>query len=136
VLGRITGQWADSPLVNNEQFSLGGEDTVRGYLEAETLGDSGHAGTVELHGPDFARFTRPVLTQLYVFGFVDSGVATLLDPLPGQDYHLRLWSTGVGLQLAGPAGLAGSLDYAIPEQDGTRTRKHHPRVDFSVRIGF
>lgn len=136
ILGRMSGQWADSPLVNNEQFSLGGEDTVRGYLEAETLGDSGLAGTIELHGPDFGRLTRPVLTQLYLFGFVDSGVATLLDPLPGQDYHVNLWSTGVGLQLAGPAGLDGSLDYAIPEEDGLRTRKHHPRIDFSVRFGF
>ena len=136
ILGRVTGQWADSPLVNNEQFSLGGEDTVRGYLEAETLGDSGVAGTVELHGPDLGSFTKPVLTQLYLFGFVDSGVATLLDPLPGQDYHLHLWSTGAGLKLAGLAGLDGTLDYAIPEQDGIRTRKHHPRVDFSVRFGF
>jgi len=136
VLGRLSGQWADSPLVNNEQYSLGGEDTVRGYLEAETLGDSGAAGTLELHSPDFAHFTRPVLTQLYVFGFVDAGVATLLDALPGQDWHEDLWSTGVGMQLAGPYGLNGSLDYAIPEKDGIRTRKHHARIDFSVRFGF
>jgi hemolysin activation/secretion protein len=135
-LARVSGQWADSPLVNNEQFSLGGEDTVRGYLEAETLGDTGTAGTLELHTPDVGRFTRPVLTQLYFLGFIDAGVATLLDPLPGQDYHLNLWSTGVGMQLAGPAGLIGSLDYAMPEENGIRTRKHHPRVDFSVRFGF
>ena len=136
VLGRVSGQWADSPLVNNEQFSLGGEDTVRGYLEAETLGDTGAAGTLELHSPDFGRFTRPVLSQLYLFGFVDAGVATLLDALPGQAYHVDLWSTGVGLQLAGPYGLNGSLDYAIPEENGIRTRKHHGRVDFSVRFVF
>jgi hypothetical protein len=40
------------------------------------------------------------------------------------------------MQLAGPAGLIGSLDYAMPEENGIRTRKHHPRVDFSVRFGF
>lgn len=135
-LGRLSGQWADTPLVNNEQFSLGGADTVRGYLEAETLGDTGAAGTFELHSPDIGRFTRPVLTQLYVFGFVDAGVATLLDALPGQAYHVDLWSTGAGLQLAGPAGLNGSLDYAIPEKNGIRTHKHHGRIDFSVRFGF
>jgi hemolysin activation/secretion protein len=135
-LGRLTGQWADTPLVNNEQFSLGGMDTVRGYLEAETLGDTGAAGTFELHSPDIGRFTRPVLTRLYFFGFVDAGVATLLDALPGQDWHADLWSTGAGLQLAGPGGLNGSFDYAIPEKDGIRTRKHHGRIDFSVRFGF
>lgn len=136
VLGRASGQWADSPLVNNEQFSLGGEDTVRGYLEAETLGDSGVAGTLELHSPDFGRFMKPVLTQLYVFGFVDAGVATLLDPLPGQEFHTDLWSTGVGLSLAGPAGLAGTLDYAVPQESSIRTRKHHERIDFSLHFGF
>jgi hemolysin activation/secretion protein len=136
VLGRVAGQWADSPLVNNEQFSLGGQDTVRGYLEAETLGDSGAAGTVELHSPDFGHFMKPALTQLYVFGFVDAGVATLLDALPGQDYHTSLWSTGAGLALAGPAGLFGSLDYAIPQKSGTRTRKRDGRIDFSIHFGF
>lgn len=136
VLGRVSGQWADSPLVNNEQFSLGGVDTVRGYLEAELLGDTGAAGTVELHTPDIGRHLEPVLTNLYFLGFVDAGISTLLYPLPGQDFHQDLWSTGVGLQLAGPAGLIGSLDYAIPEEDSTRTRKHHGRVDFSVHFGF
>lgn len=136
VLGRVSGQWSDGPLVNNEQFSLGGEDTVRGYLEASSLGDSGASGTVELHTPDIGRHLEPVLTNLYFFGFVDAGVATLLDPLPGQDYHQDLWSTGVGMQLAGPGGLLGSLDYAIPQRNATDTRKHHSRVDFSVRFGF
>lgn len=136
LLGRVSGQWADSPLVNNEQFSLGGMDTVRGYLEAETLGDTGAAGTIELHSPDVGHHLEPALSNLYFLGFVDAGITTLLDPLPGQDYHASLWSTGVGLQLAGPAGLLGTLDYAIPEENGLRTRKHHPRVDFSLRFGF
>lgn len=136
VLTRVQAQWADTPLVNNEQFSLGGVDTVRGYLEAETLGDTGAAGTVELHTPDFGPHLRPVLTQLYLFTFVDAGIATLLNPLPGQDYHLDLWSTGAGLQLAGPGGLVGTVDYAIPEKNGIDTHRHHGRVDFSLQFGF
>jgi hemolysin activation/secretion protein len=136
LLTRVQGQWADTPLVNNEQFSVGGVDTVRGYLEAETLGDSGAAGTVELHSPDFGPRLRPVLTQLYLFTFVDAGIATLLNPLPGQDYHSDLWSTGAGLQLAGPGGLVGTIDYAIPEKSGIDTHRHHGRVDFSLQFGF
>jgi hypothetical protein len=77
-----------------------------------------------------------VLTQLYLFTFVDAGIATLLNPLPGQDYHLDLWSTGAGLQLAGPGGLVGTVDYAIPEKNGIDTHKHHGRVDFSLQFGF
>ncbi len=42
--GKVQGQIADGPLVSSEQFSIGGLDTVRGYLESETLGDNGVVG--------------------------------------------------------------------------------------------
>jgi hemolysin activation/secretion protein len=126
---RMSSQWADSPLVNNEQFALGGIDTVRGYLVAEALGDSGAAGTLELRLPR-------LLGQLYGFGFVDGGVATLLDPLPAQPYRVRLWSTGAGARIDNLAGFSGELDYAIPEVNGPTTPRGDWHVDFSVRYGF
>jgi hemolysin activation/secretion protein len=135
LFGRLSGQWATTPLVNNEQFSLGGEDTVRGYLEAETLGDLGVAGTFELHSPNIGALWGP-LGQLYVFGFVDGGVASLLDALPGQHWSVRLWSTGGGLRLVSPTGLSGSFDYAVPEANGIQTHKGDGRMDFLVRYGF
>lgn len=136
IRGRLTSQWSQDPLVNNEQFSLGGQDTVRGYLEAETLGDSGAAGQLELHSPQLGRHFGSILGQLYGFAFVDAGIATLLDPLPSQLYDFHLWSTGVGLRLEGASGFFGTLDYAIPQEDGVRTRKHEGRFDFMVRYGF
>jgi hypothetical protein len=60
----------------------------------------------------------------------------LLDPLPGQNYKLRLWSTGAGLRLQNPWGFTGTLDYAVPEADGVTTRKGDSRIDFWVRYGF
>lgn len=136
LLGRVSGQWADSPLVNNEQFALGGIDTVRGYLEAEALGDSGAAGTFELHSPLLGSHLGPILGQIYGFGFVDGGVTTLLDPLPAQPYHVRLWSVGAGARIEHPTGLSGELDYALPEANGPTTPKGDWHVDFSVRYGF
>jgi hemolysin activation/secretion protein len=135
LLGRLTSQWSADPLVNNEQFALGGLDTVRGYLEAETLGDTGVAGTLELHSPPLGRFGTTV-KPLYGFVFVDAGVATLLEPLSSQDYNFHLWSAGVGLRLENATGLSGTIDVAIPESTGIRTRKHAGRVDFSVRYGL
>jgi hypothetical protein len=38
--------------------------------------------------------------------------------------------------LESSSGLSGSLDYAIPEKDGVRTRKHDGRFDFLIRYGF
>lgn len=136
VLARFSSQWSANPLVNNEQFSLGGLDTVRGYLEAETLGDSGIAGTFELHTPTLPAHLGAVRIPVYAFGFVDAGVATLLDPLPAQEYKLRLWSTGGGLRIENAAGVAGEVDYAIAEAAGLRTRQGQGRVDFTLRYGF
>src|SRR6185437_15275914 len=108
-LARFSSQWSGNPLVNNEQFSLGGVDTVRGYLEAETLGDSGLAGTLEMHSPPVGKHLGSMLSPLYGYIFIDGGVATLLDPLPSQDYNLHLWSTGVGMRLDTITGLGGAL---------------------------
>lgn len=136
LLGRVAGQWSQDPLVNNEQFALGGLDTVRGYLEAETLGDGGAAGSVELRSPGFGAIVAPALQPLLAFVFFDAGVATLEYPLPGQAYHVRLRSSGVGLRLDSAKGWTGLVDYALPGVDGVRTRKGDSRFDFSVRYGF
>ena len=45
---RLTGQIADQPLISNEQFAAGGADSVRGYYEAQLLGDSGLQGSLQL----------------------------------------------------------------------------------------
>ncbi|MDE2306031.1 MAG: ShlB/FhaC/HecB family hemolysin secretion/activation protein [Gammaproteobacteria bacterium] len=133
---RLTSQWADAPLVNNEQFALGGVDTVRGYLEAETLGDSGAAGSLELHGPALGPRLGSFLAPLYAYGFLDAGVATLIDPLPGQSRNLSLWSDGAGVRLDQMHGFSGDLDYAMTQRDGVRTRRHVGHIDFSVRYAF
>ncbi len=136
VLARWSGQWTESPLVNNEQFALGGSDTVRGYLEAETLGDAGLVGNVEFHSPIVGERLGKTLRMLYAFVFVDGGVATLLDPLPQQAHRSRLWSTGFGLRLENAAGFSGNLDYAIPQVTDTRTHTGDARIDFSVKYDF
>jgi hemolysin activation/secretion protein len=133
---RLNAQWSDSPLVNNEQFSVGGVDTVRGYLEAEALGDSGAAGGVELHSPSLGPHVGSFFAPLYFFVFVDGGVVTLVDALQGQRENTTLWSRGVGLRLENLQGVTGYLDYAEPERDGVRTLKGDSRIDFSLRYTF
>ena len=39
--GNMSGQWADKPLINLEQFAEGGNSSVRGYKEGEFYGDTG-----------------------------------------------------------------------------------------------
>ncbi len=121
-------QWADGPLVNNEQFTVGGVETVRGYLEAETLGDLGAAGTLEVH--------TPKLGLAYGFAFIDGGVAKIDDPLANQRPSVTLVGTGFGVRVENPRGFTGSLDYAVPRRPGVRTLKGDSRIDFLMRYGF
>lgn len=115
---------------------MGGAESVRGYLEAETLGDSGLTGSLELHGPALGRHAGPILSPLYPFLFVDGGVATIVNPLPSQRENVTLWSDGIGIRLENSHGWTGTLDYATPRRDGVRTLKDRSHFDFLLRYGF
>ncbi|HEY4209978.1 MAG TPA: ShlB/FhaC/HecB family hemolysin secretion/activation protein [Steroidobacteraceae bacterium] len=136
VLVRVNGQWSPRPLIDNEQLAIGGEDTVRGYLEAEALGDSGATGTLEVRSPKLGARFGSYFSPLYAFVFGDAGLVTVEEPLAQQAYQQHLSSTGVGLRIEGNSLLQGTLDYAIPLVDGPRTQRGQGRVDFSIRIGF
>lgn len=136
LLVRYNGQWSPVPLIDNEQLALGGLDTVRGYLEAEELGDYGIAGTIELHSPMLGDRLGPMLRPLYAFVFGDAGILALQEPLPQQSYREHLGSVGIGLRLEANSGFFGTLDGAVPLVDGPRTLRGHPRVDFSIHYGF
>jgi hemolysin activation/secretion protein len=136
ILARYTGQWTPNPLIDNEQLAIGGLDTVRGYLEAEVLGDYGAAATIEFHSPMLGDRWGSMLRPLYAFIFGDVGIVGLQQPLSSQPYHTRIDSAGVGLRLEAATGLYGTLDCAVPLVNGTRTIKDRPRLDFSIHYGF
>lgn len=136
---RAAGQFTTDPLISNEQFSMGGADSVRGYLESEELGDNGAYGAFELRSPQFARWLPNRLQQLYMFAFYDAGVVGILDPLPVDDVKVsrkHLSSGGVGLRLAGFGGLEADLDWAYPLQTTDHTPRGDSRLHFRVRYGF
>jgi hemolysin activation/secretion protein len=148
--GRLQGQLADGPLVSSEQFSLGGLDTVRGYLESETLGDDGVAGTFEVRSPDIGPTLQkllppppkdqtdnvlahvPVFNEWRFFVFADAGVATVLEPLPEQQSKFDLWSAGAGTRLKLFNYLNGMVLVAVPMISQAYTQAHNPRVDFRI----
>ncbi|MGA7074380.1 ShlB/FhaC/HecB family hemolysin secretion/activation protein [Bradyrhizobium sp.] len=68
-----TGQVASGPLYLSQQFYLGGAAFGRGYGAAETSGDNGMAGSLELRFDQKLNFKYATGYQLY--SFVDSGVA-------------------------------------------------------------
>lgn len=134
---RAGGQFATDPLISNEQFAVGGADSVRGYLESAELGDSGAYGTFELRSPQLVHW-EPI-QQLYLLSFYDAGVLGILEPLPvdGEKVsrkHLQSW--GVGFRLSAFGGLEADLDWAYPLRDSENTERGDSRLHFRVRYGF
>lgn len=133
--GRFTGQMTAAPLVSNEQLSIGGADTVRGYLESEELGDYGFSASLELRSPNFGLRLSERLPRAYLFAFFDAGNVAVHDPLEGQGRR-DLSSVGAGLRFSALEGLEGALDWAYPLVPASRTLDGDSRLHFQLTYGF
>jgi hemolysin activation/secretion protein len=130
---RADGQFAVEPLITNENYSISGADGVRGYLEAESLSDSGIKGSAQLQSPPFV---WQKISFGDVFVFYDEGHAMVIDPLQGQAGTTTLRSWGGGLHLLPGKWLNGSLTWADPLVNGPNTRHGDSRLLFVVRGMF
>ncbi len=162
--GRIQAQAASGPLVSSEQMSVGGFDTVRGYLESETLGDEGAVGSFEVRTPNIGDLLQKSLAKAApaaaaakgsaataatpasapvtffdewrFFGFVDAGMDKVIDPLPEQQSQFELWSYGVGTSFKVLDHFNGMVALAVPMISQANTQAHDPRVDFRIWSQF
>jgi hemolysin activation/secretion protein len=134
--GHVVAEVSPDPLVSNEQLSVGGLDTVRGYYESEALGDFGGAGQLELRSPSFAHYVGSPLTSVRVHAFLDAGAAAIRDPLPGQVASAALASVGVGARFRLYDHLSGAVEDAVPLRNGPVTRAGTNRVLFSLSGDF
>jgi hemolysin activation/secretion protein len=139
IYGEVDGQVSNEPLISNEQFSAGGEGSVRGYLQSELLGDDGVHGTVELRTPPLALYLDKggfALNDLRLFAFTDGAHGTLLDPLPGQQSIFDLASAGVGFHSTWLKLIHLDVDVGEPLITGVSTKRYQPRVDFRLYSNF
>jgi hemolysin activation/secretion protein len=135
LVGKIDGQLASGPLISTEQFGTGGLDSVRGYTEAERLGDNGIHGSLELRSPQLLNRDSPHITQSYVYLFGDAGRVRILDPLPGQISGFRLASEGIGLRFK-LRNLTVDADGAKADTAGYVTRKGALSAQFLVNYAW
>jgi hemolysin activation/secretion protein len=133
---RLGFQIAAGPLVSNEQFAIGGIDTVRGYLESLVLADSGATTSLELRGPPWGFAHDATNNHIMVYVFYDAGIASTLDPLPSQQARFELESVGGGMRLVALHGLDAMLDWADPLRTVSTVRRYHSRVEFQLHYGF
>lgn len=129
---RADAQWANGPLVSQEQFGLGGSDSVRGYLEYEQFGDRGLLLRLETTSPVFGWIGDVGLKGI---GFVERGQAWLVDALPGEEASLALGSVGLGLR-AESKWLTGRIEWGLPLWTTSRTKRHVDRLHIAIRMQF
>lgn len=136
LLLRLNGQAATGALISNEQFAVGGLNSVRGYYEGAEYGDHGWFGSAELRTP-FLNTRVPLWTEsapVWMRGsvFMDYGQRFLYDndrPIPSE---ASLWGAGFGVS----ANLNQAVDLRVvvgwPLRDSGESRAGDPRAYFSL----
>lgn len=132
LLMRCASQMASDTLPISEQFSVGGADSVRGYPEAELLGDSGFIGSFELRMPPpvIADTTAPLVNKKYrdmvqLVGFIDYGKSVLKNPLAGESKSSDISGGGFGTRFNLGGDLYLRLEMGFPFEtpaDGSNSR--------------
>lgn len=135
---KLSGQIASEKLISAEQFTIGGVDSVRGYLESSELGDNGASVSLELRTPQLKKYISQHLfsdyiKDFYAFSFIDAGVIRVYD-VSGGDSTRDLLSAGLGFKLKGTGGLFTNLDYAHAYKDAIDVDKGDDRLHF--RVGY
>ena len=123
LVGAMNGQVADSPLISNEQFSMGGFKSVRGYLESQQFVDDGVRGSLELRTPNLGDWLPEMalwnpLNDFRIHLFVEGATGRVLEPLPLQDESFSLWSAGLGFRVLAFRDFEAEFDWALPFRSG------------------
>jgi len=134
LVGEINGQLASGPLISNEQYAAGGVDSVRGYTEAERLGDNGGRASLELRTPQLLAGHKQ-FTNSYFYIFFDGAHVKIIDPLPGQFTGYHLASEGVGFRFKIDGWIA-DLDGARANTNGYVTRAGNYSAQFRVNYSW
>lgn len=133
---RTQWQLAGQPLISNEQFAVGGADTVRGYLESAALGEQGLVLNLEGKTPNLAPrlgWSDEKVSDLHALAFLDAGTVRVIDPITAED-RFTLSSLGLGLRLKATSGLNAELLWAYPLKAVGKTARGDHR--FHVNVAY
>lgn len=140
LLLRGNGQLASTPLISNEQFAIGGLNTVRGYYEGDEFGDHGWFASVEARTP-FITGDVPVWsgkTPVWLRGsvFVDVGQRFYIESAAVTDSHRTLSGAGFALSANINNRVDARITIAWPFNDSNNTEVGVPRANFSLGAQF
>jgi len=129
IYGKVQGQISPQPLIYSEQYSGGGLDSCRGYLESTVVGDSGVFGSVELRSPLLLP-GHAGINEWRVYAFLDGGTVTNVQPDGATNsftpsYNLASYGFGSRIKLL--QYLNGSVDVGVP-----MTSQPNGQIPYSV----
>jgi hemolysin activation/secretion protein len=136
LFGKAQGQIADQPLLNSEQITGGGLGTVRGYYEAEEVGDNGLFGSVELRSPSLLGLVSSKKGDWRIYLFSDVGWLTVIDTLEEQKNHFDFASFGIGSRFQLMDHFSGSIDVGVPQLKEGQTKPNDVRVTFKAGMDY
>lgn len=136
LLARASAQAANSPLISNEQFAVGGQQSVRGYHQTQQLGDHGLNLSLEVQSPSLTPGDWSAVDSLRAHAFFDWAYLWILDALPGTPSHYQLASTGLGLRTQIFRHFIGEFDWGYPLYQQGTVGVGEQRVDFRVAYEF
>lgn len=137
----VGGQWSSAPLINNEQFELGGSGGVRGYEEGGAYGDSGWRSMFDLRAPPVNIGYLPdpkgdIPADLRCSWFMDYGQLYDYKRISGSWPAYSEWGTGIGFFFTAGEHVDARLTLAWALLDAPNTRAGSARAYFAIGVQF
>jgi hemolysin activation/secretion protein len=128
----MSGQLTRDMLIPQEQFGIGGADSVRGFLEREIIDDNGYRGTLELYGPDFGGKLPIANARMRALMFYDWGAVRRVHPAVLEIAAEHIGSVGFGVRFSRSNNVSVRLDAAMVTDAGGVQGKGDMRLHMSL----
>lgn len=138
-------QIANTPLISNERHSVGGANTVRGYLESQISGDDAVLYKLTLHKPLQKYIDWQALDEWRFGLFAEGGFTRKRGELEEDDITAEkreitvreeIHSAGINMQIALWERLFLTLDWGKPLTDNGDVERGDARTHFRLRYQF
>lgn len=154
LLALFSGQLASTSLISNEQLSIGGYGSVRGYPQQILYGDQGFYFNLELHSPSYSLFglTKSLndselgglpkiirklgKDQLMFLAFWDFGLVNSLHPLAGDPASYDITAVGIGVRYGLGSNYSLRCDLGFPLINPNVGVAIGPTINLGASIGF
>jgi hemolysin activation/secretion protein len=146
---KARGQVASQPLIPWEEFTAGGVDSVRGYLQSEEFGDNGVNGQFEIRTPTLRNFFGGYAKETAQFVvFYDAAMLWTLNPGEGELPSVDMVGYGVGVRASLFDRFNAQIFVGIPQesipasvtsnasQATGGTKADSPRYHIQISTGF